>query len=93
MERSFTSLTLVRMTSYAEMRSEATKRRVCSSTSKISRTLPLAIFLRPMVLASMLVTTSVGAMFSCFVFSWWCLMLCRWSEVVRDVESGVCVCV
>lgn len=19
-------------------------------------------------------------------------MLCRWSEVVRDVESGVCVC-
>lgn len=27
-----------------------------------------------------------------FRFSWWYLMLCRWSEVVRDVESGVCVC-
>lgn len=26
-----------------------------------------------------------------FCLSWWCLMLCRWSEVVRDVESGVCV--
>ena len=40
-------LTFSMITSYAEIRSVATKRRVLASTSKISLTLPLAIFLKP----------------------------------------------
>jgi hypothetical protein len=51
-------LTLFRMTSYAEMRSVATKRSVWSSISKISRTLPDAIFLILYWLRSTLVTAA-----------------------------------
>jgi hypothetical protein len=49
-------LTLFKITSYAEMRSVATKSSVCSSISKISRTLPDAIFLMLYWLRSTLVT-------------------------------------
>jgi len=55
-------LTLFRMTSYAEMRSVATKSNVLSSISKISRTLPDAIFLMLYWLRSTLVTAALEAM-------------------------------
>ena len=55
-------LTLLRMTSYAEMRSVATNSNVLSSTSKISRTLPDAIFLMLYWLRSTLVTAVLEAM-------------------------------
>ena len=43
----FSGIPFERMTSYAETLSVATKRRLWSSNSKISRTLPEATFFRP----------------------------------------------
>ena len=81
-------LTLFRITSYAEMRSVATKSNVLSSISKISRTLPEAIFLMLYWLRSTLVTAVLEAMMydlSGCVYCVYCKMLscvaCWW--VVR----------
>jgi hypothetical protein len=50
-------LTLAKITSYADIRSVATKSNVLSSISKISRTLPLAILFNPQDEGSIVVTT------------------------------------
>jgi len=56
-------LTLSRITSYADIRSVATKSNVFSSISKISRTLPDAIFFSPYCSRSTLVTAVDEDMF------------------------------
>ena len=89
-------LTLFRMTSYAEMRSVATKSNVWSSISKISRTLPDAIFLMLYWLRSTLVTAASEDMMCdlsdecllCFLRD---VVLCscvRWWWIVRLKLAG-----
>jgi hypothetical protein len=83
-------LTLFRMTSYAEMRSVATKSNVFSSISKISRTLPEAIFLMLYLLRSTSVIAVVEDMLYDVVCIWWIFFLfirvavLRWVVVVVE---------
>jgi len=88
-------LTLFRMTSYAEMRSVATKSNVWSSISKISRTLPDAIFLMLYWLRSTLVTAASEDMMcvvccEMYVYCVSCEMLCcvSWWWIVRLELAG-----
>lgn len=62
LSRVATVLTLLSITSYADIRSVATKSSVLSSISKISRTLPDAIFFKPYCSRSTAVTADDDAM-------------------------------